>query len=475
MPPVTAQSSGSVSIEPGSFRDRNGRIYYYEGAIYRGLSLQALENYSILAASQFYKNTLEAGTLIETRQVGQGETPETLQAEGWAAVLKHARVPFISYPYEWSFGMLKDAALLQLDLLNRALNEDLTMKDATSYNIQWFGSKPVFIDIPSFEKFIPGTPWVGYRQFCELFLYPLMLQAYKDVEFHQLLRGRLDGITPEECKNLMSFRDKFRPGVFMDVVLQAKLQKKYSQTTNNVRANLRATGFRKEMITSNIARLTKIIRRFEWKRSQSVWSDYATNTSYTDADTKRKEEFVRSVVAKKHRNLVWDLGCNTGAYSRIAAKNSEYVVATDFDHLAIERLYHELKKEGNATILPLVMNLADASPNLGWRGLERKALTERAKPDLVLCLALIHHIVISANVPLKEFIDWMASLGGDLVIEFVTKDDPMTKILLANKDDQYDDYSLDFLEQCLADRFHVRRREQLASGTRIMYFAQTLS
>jgi ribosomal protein L11 methylase PrmA len=181
--------------------------------------------------------------------------------------------------------------------------------------------------------------------------------------------------------------------------------------------------------------------------------------------------FVREMVLSRPWNLVWDLGCNIGVFSRIAAENARYVVAMDADQLSIERFYQALKAEGNTPILPLVSNLADASPNLGWRGLERKSLTERGKPDLTLCLALIHHVVISANIPLKEFIDWLASLGTSLVIEFVTKEDPMVKTLLRNKQDNYADYEIKYFEQCLDRVFEVAQRKMLASGTRILYFA----
>jgi ribosomal protein L11 methylase PrmA len=210
----------------------------------------------------------------------------------------------------------------------------------------------------------------------------------------------------------------------------------------------------------------------QWKRAKSEWSEYAEVNSYTDKDSEMKAGFVRKVSKLKQWNLVWDLGCNTGRFSRIAAENSQTVIAMDSDHLAVELLYQNLKKEKYKNILPLVMNLADASPGLGWKGEERKSITNRGKPDLILALALIHHVVISANIPLREFIGWLANLGADLVIEFVTKDDPMTKILLKNKEDQYADYEIDNFEKCLKEKFSIISREPLASGTRILYLCK---
>jgi len=255
------------------------------------------------------------------------------------------------------------------------------------------------------------------------------------------------------------------------VFLQAKMQKSYADSSKHVKDDLKRSGFNAEMIKANVRRLQKITGGLTWKQSQSEWSDYATHNSYTETDDSGKEAFVRTAVMQNHRNLVWDLGANTGRYSRIAAENSQYVVAMDSDHLAVERLYIELKAGKNRNVLPLVMNIADSSPNLGWRGLERKSLPARGKPDLILCLALIHHIVISANIPVHEFIDWLASFRSDLIIEFITKDDPMAKVLLRNKDDQYADYELGNFEKVLASRFFIAERDALSSGTRFLFHA----
>ncbi len=469
---IPASSLNSLSVEPGSFRDRNGRVYVGGDAVYRGISKQSLEDWQKLSSTKFFANAVQHGEIVQTEQIPAGQAPLSNIDEPWAAVLKHQKISFISYPYEWSFGMLRAAALLQLDLLEKALQEDMTMKDASSFNIQWFGTQPVFIDIGSFESLVPGTPWVGYKQFCKLFLYPLFLQAYKDVGFHSFLRGNIDGIDAEDLNKIFSSRDLLRKGILMDVFLQAKMQKKFAETTHKMKDDLKASGFRKEMIKANLQRLTKIVCALSWKRGDSEWANYATNTSYTDEDTERKISFVRKAVQQKARTLVWDLGANTGRYSRIAAENSKYVIAMDSDHLAVERLYQQLKTEKNRTILPLVMNLADSSPNLGWRGLERKSLEGRGKPDLILCLALIHHIVISANIPVHEFINWLASLGGDLIIEFVTKQDPMTKVLLRNKEDQYYDYELGNFERILSLMFTIVNREVLSSGTRYLFYAK---
>lgn len=456
--------------EPGSFRDRNARVFAHEGKILRGLNPQALAEWEKLSATRFFRRFEREGTLVHTERV-DAAAPLPPGLASWSAILSHQKVPFVSYPYEWCFGMLKDAALLQLELLLAALDEGMILKDSSAFNVQWNGALPVFIDVASFETQRSGEPWVGYRQFCQMFLYPLLVQAYRNVPFQPWLRGSLDGIEPEHCNALMSARDYLRAGVLTHVYLQAKAQSHFGFTKRDIRVDLRNAGFGAELIKANARGLRKIVRGLTWMRDRSTWSEYATENSYGQADAEKKASFVRSVVMSRPLQLVWDLGCNTGRFSRIAAENAQCVVALDGDQLAIERLYQALKLEKNTTVLPLVGNVADPSPNLGWRGTERRSLAERGRPELVLCLALIHHIVIGANIPLGEFVNWLAALGGDVILEFVTKQDPMVQGLLRNKEDNYADYEQGCLERCLSSSFTIVRRETLGSGTRIMYHA----
>jgi precorrin-6B methylase 2 len=464
-------AAAKVRLEPGSFRDRNGRVFYQDGAILRGLGARAAREWQALSATRFFHEAVNEGKIVRTEQAQRPRLLAAGRANGWALVLEHEAIPFISYPYEWCFSQLKDAALLQIDLLLRGLDEGVILKDASAFNVQWRGVHPTFIDIPSFERWQAGDPWVGYRQFCQMFVNPLLLQAYKDIPFQAWLRGSIDGIAPEQCRNLMSFRDRLRPGVLAHVVLHARAQAA-AGGRGDVKQSLRAAGFSADLIQRNARGLRSLIEGLEWKRSTSVWANYAAQNSYADQDRDAKIAFVREVVASRPRRLVWDLGCNTGTFARVAAEHADQVIAMDADHLAVERLYRGLKQEQVSNILPLVVNLADLPPALGWRGKERKDLTQRGRPDLTLCLALLHHMVIGANIPLEEFVDWLSSaVGGDLVIEFVDREDPMVRTLLRNKDDIYDDYSVERFEACLSARYNVVRREALSSGTRTLYHA----
>ena len=465
--PPSDASAPTAGLEPGSFRDPESRVFYAGDEVYRALSADGLSDFEALRAT---------GLMDDERVVGTELAQDTAALRGLlvhepAAVLRHERIPFVSYPYEWTFSMLKDAALLQLDLLLASLDHDLVLKDSTPYNVQFKGARPVFVDVGSFERMREGEPWVGYRQFCMLYLYPLLLLALKDVPFQPWLRGSIDGITPTQMRGLLSFRDRFRRGLFAHVFLHARLEARYADKPQQVKQEVKRV-FNKELFVANVRKMRKLVERLSWDPPEGVWTAYGERNSYTDEDAQRKDDFVREVAKARAWSLVWDIGTNNGRYARIAAEGAETVVALDADQGPVELLYRDLRSEGDERILTLAMNLADPSPGLGWRGLERKTLAERGKPDLVLALALIHHVAISANVPVKEFVDWLASLGTALVIEFPTREDPMVKQLLAPKrEGLHPDYELGYFERTLAEAFEIQRSERLGSGTRVLYFA----
>jgi SAM-dependent methyltransferase len=463
-----ASSRTPAGLEPGSFRDPESRVFYAGDAVYRALSPDGLGDFEALEATDL---------LSDRRVIGTERATDTPPLHGLlvhepAGVLRHERVPFVSYPYEWTFSMLKDAALVQLDLLLAALEHDLVLKDSTPYNVQFKGARPVFVDVGSFERMREGEPWVGYRQFCMLYLYPLVLQALKKVPFQPWLRGSLEGITPAQMRGLLSFRDRFRRGLFSNVFLHAKLEERYADRPDQVKREVQRL-FKKELFVANVRKMRRLVERIEWNPPAGVWTAYGERNSYTDADARRKDDFVGEVTRSREWELVWDIGCNNGRYSRIAAQGAKTVVAFDADQGPVELLYRDLREEGDERILPLAVNLADPSPALGWRGAERKAMPARGTPDLVLALALVHHVAISANVPVKEFVDWLASLRSALVIEFPTREDPMVQKLLAPKrEGLHPDYEIGFFERCLNDAFEVERSERLESGTRVLYSAR---
>jgi len=467
-------STDASYFDPGSFRDPDTKIFLYKDKVFRCLTMRALEDWKQLVSTNFFKQLTREGMLVQTEQVGDLSVLPGLDAK-WVAALQHERVPFVSYYYEWPFRMLKDAALLQLDLTLAALNEGMILKDATPFNVQWVGSMPIFIDVGSFTAYKKGETWVGYRQFCNQFLYPLFLQAYKNVGYHSWLRGSLEGIEPDQLNSLMSVFDWFRSGVVTHVHLQAKAKSFYEKSDRDISKDLRDAGFGVDLIKKNIKRLRRIIEQLQWIPRRSTWSEYTKENSYQQVDLQQKIGFVQTILGRRRWSLVWDIGCNRGTYSRLAAEHADYVLALDSDHFVLDQLYEQLKQEASNRVLPLLADVADPTPGLGWKHVERSPLEDRGTPDLILCLALIHHLVISRNIPLNDLIAWLAQFGADIIIEFVDYGDPMIERLLRNRAGQSVDYSLEAFEDALSKHFSLVIQKPLESGHRILYYAQAKS
>ena len=471
-----------AAYEAGSFRDPDSAVFTDGGNIRRGLSPRAAADWERLAASEFFGRLTAAGQVVPTRVVGGDEAaaaPPSPRGEPWAIVLDHDRVPVVTYPYEWPFAMLREAALVHLDVLLAALDEGVSLKDGTAYNVQFFGSRPCFVDIGSFEP--AAGPWPGYRQFCQTMLFPLLVQAHTGMPYQPLLRGRVDGPTPSDVAGMFSGLRRFRKGVLRNVTLHSLLERKVTAPSEQVKGNLRSAGFSAELAKATARNLRKLVAGLEvGKRggkkgdgAPSVWSDYRTTCSYSDADTRAKAAFVEAALADGRAGLVLDLGANDGAYSRLAAERGGYVVAVDGDEQVVDLLYRRLRAEHRENVLPLVMDLADPSGGIGWRNRERAPFAERVRPDVTLALALVHHLAIGANVPLPEVVDWLASWGGRLVVEFVHGDDVQVGRLLANKPPGlFADYRRDAFDRLLDERFLVHRQETLPGGTRTLYLAE---
>jgi SAM-dependent methyltransferase len=458
------------TYEAGSFRDPDNAVVLAGDRVLRGLSARAADHHDRLRGTAFFPRLMGAGQIVATTD-HEGEAPLSPRGAPWARVVEHERVPVVSYPYEWSFAMLRDAAALHLDVLRAALDEDMSLKDGTAYNVQFVGSRPIFIDVGSFEP--ASGPWPGYRQFCQTMLFPLMVQAYLGVPFQPMLRGAIDGVTPSDVAGMFSGLRRFRRGVLRNVTLHSVLERRVRTASEQVKDDLKASGFSTEVTKAMAKHLAKLVNGLEVARRGSTWSDYRETCSYSDAGAAAKLDFVLSSLAAGECRLVLDLGANDGAYSRLAAEHAGYVVAVDGDEMVIDRLYRQLRAEGNENILPLVMNLVDPSGGLGWCNRERAPFVERVRPDVVLSLALVHHLTIGANVPLREVVSWFRAFGGRLVVEFVHPDDVQLKRLLANKPPGlFGDYRREVFEELLAEQFLVHDQQRLPGSTRTLYLAE---
>jgi hypothetical protein len=455
----------------GSFRDPAARVYAHDERILRGVDASTLTSFTSLTATRFLGEAVRDRRVVGSRLLGPDDpVAAAVLAQGWAGVLEHEQVPLLSYPYEWTFSMLKDAALLHLELLEKALVEGWVIKDSTPYNIQFVGASPVFIDLPSFTPRPAGDYWRGYRQFCMAFLYPLMLTAHRGIPFQGVLRSSLDGIEPIEAARFFTGLGVFRRGVLAHVRFPALLEGcAASWHERGHAARSRARPQSDAMVIGLVQSMRRMVRSLDATWGRSAWSDYATTHSYDAASFENKKAFVGEVASREKPRIAWDLGANTGVFSELLAQSAAHVVSVDTDHESVERLYLRLRERGDRKILPLTMNLANPSPGQGWAGLERSSFDRRNKPDLIIALALIHHICLGNNVPIPAFLDWLARTGALLVIEYVDRGDAMVREMLSRKSEQHADYTLQAFEKELGLRYEVLRTASLKDGGRKLY------
>jgi SAM-dependent methyltransferase len=461
----------AAHTDPGSFRDPGNRVFTVDGEVYRALDKRNLDAWEALTNSRFFGEQLVRGNVVDTEPAYSIPTPPEAPPGGWAGVLHHRRIPIVSYPYEWTFSMLRDAALLQLDLLEAALAEDMILKDSTPFNVQFVGARPVFIDIGSFEPLEPGDIWVGYRQFLRQYLYPLMLRAYVGVPHQPWLRGDAEGPSAAQMAAMLPIRHRFHKATLLHVALPARGERRYRDSARDFRSEFRAAGFKKELIESNVRGLRSTVEGLEWDHGRSTWNRYADECSHVSRDRGPKKAFLEKALAEHRPSVVWDLGANDGHFSLVAATVADSVLAVDADEEVLDALYHRLHAEGNGIILPMLQDLAAPSPGLGWRGGERARLEDRSSPDLVLCFAVIHHLVVGRNVPLRKVVDWLADLGSRVILEFVPPGDPMVELLSVNKrpHEIHADYDEESLRRYLVDRFVIETEEPLPECDRRLF------
>lgn len=413
--------------------------------------------------SGLYEDLVGDGLLVSHE-----ERPLDLAATTSAyRVIEPRPVPFISHPYEWAFGQLRDAALTTIEIQKRALDRGLTLKDASAFNIQFEGSRPVLIDSLSFERYREGTPWVAYRQFCQHFLAPLALMAYLDVRLVRLFERYIDGIPLDLTSTLLPARTRLRPSLLFHIHLHARSISRYGDRPAS--AEVASKRVSKTGLLGLLSSLEGATRKLSWNPRRTEWHDYETSHAYGDESRNHKERIVEEYLSAIGPRVVWDLGANTGAFSRIAARAGARVIALDDDAGAVELLYEQMKAEGETAILPLYIDLSNPSPSLGWAHRERRSLVERASGDAVLALALVHHLAIGNNVPLPRVAEFLASLAPHLLVEFVPKSDPQAGRLLAAREDVFPDYHRDGFEMAFAEHYDIIDGRDVTGTERRIY------
>ncbi len=450
---------------PASFRDPSGFLFTRNGILYRQINRAYSKDYARLIDSGLYEKLVKVGLLIPHVEV---DASTALSAVAFK-IIQPERVPFISYPYEWSFSQLKDAALTTLSIQKRALKLDMSLKDASVYNIQFVRGRAMLIDTLSFEIYKEGEPWVAYRQFCQHFLAPLALMSYRDVRLIQLLRVYIDGVPLDLASELLPVKTKFNFGLLTHMHIHAGAQKRYSDKAVTPRKG----GMSKQALTGLIESLEATVKKLTWKPAGTEWGDYYENTNYTDSAFEHKKQLIKEWSAEKKPALVWDLGGNTGVFSREAAASGAYVVSFDIDPAAVEQNYRVVKAHKEQNILPLILDLTNPSPALGWDNAERDSFGARGPVDMALALAVIHHLAIANNVPLPQLADFFAVHCKWMVIEFVPKSDTQVQKLLASRKDIFPNYTREGFEEAFSARFAICKSEPVRDSERTLYLMQT--
>jgi len=454
--------SGSEGLLASSFRDPSGFLFRHEGVLYRQVNAAYREHYDALMASGLYEELVKAGLLVPHCEVGL----EMARTDAAYKVIQPELVPFISYPYEWCFSQLQDAALATLAVQKRAFARGLVLKDASAYNIQFLRGRPVLVDTLSFEVYREGSPWVAYRQFCQHFLAPLALMAYRDVRLSQLLRVAIDGVPLDLASRLLPGRTLLRFPLLSHVHLHARFQTRYAGSRDR-RVKERKMG--RLAFRGLVDSLESGVRRLRWRAGGTEWADYYQDTNYTPAGLEHKRRLVGEFLDAIRPKTVWDLGANTAVFSRLAAERGALAVAFDVDPACVQRAYLDCRRRKEARILPLLLDLTNPSPALGWANEEREALLQRGPADAVLALALIHHLAISNNVPLDRLAAFFARAGRHLVIEFVPKTDSQVQRLLVVREDIFAGYTQEAFEAAFGRLFVLERAERIQDSERTLY------
>ncbi len=447
--------------ESSSFRDPSGFLFYYDDSLYRQINKSYSEHYEHLMESGLYQTLVNENLLISHEKA---DVPPPVKEKCYK-IIKPKHIPFISYPYEWSFTQLKQAALTTLKIQQKAMEYDMVLKDASVYNIQFIDSKPIFIDSLSFEKYEQEKPWKAYRQFCQHFLAPLALMSHRDIRLNQLFRIYIDGIPLDLASKLLPFKTRFMFSLLSHIHAHAKSQKHYQ----NKKIDPKQSRLSRRSFEGIISSLNSGISKLQWSFEDSEWGNYYSDTNYSDLAFNHKTELVEQFIKNIKPKTVWDLGANTGIFSRISSKMGIPTISFDIDPVAVEKNYQECLKNEEKNILPLILDLTNPSPYIGWENKERKSFLDRGPADMVLSLALIHHLAISNNLPLEMISEFFKKICNFLIIEFIPKSDSQVQRLLTTREDIFEDYDKEHFESEFKENFEILESINVHDSERVIY------
>jgi SAM-dependent methyltransferase len=474
-------------ISPASFRDPAGRLLKLDGRIIRLLTdPRGIEEMDSFLAFEPVRAAVSAGDLVETwalsgddadkiRAVASGARLIDLHAK--ARVFEHARIPFPSYAYEWAPEMLHAAGALTIDLATRFLSKGYGLKDATPYNVLFRGTKPVFVDIPSFERRDKGDKnWLAYGQFIRTFLMPLLANKHFGLSLDQLLLVHRDGLEPQDVYRLTGPLERLLPPFLGLVSLPSWLSSNNDGSDKKLYEKKLIQDHEKAdfILRSMIRGLERSLAKLEPpKQRDSTWSGYMEQggNNYTAEHQNAKQAFVEQAIREVGAKRVLDVGCNTGTFSFISAQAGASVVAIDFDPVVVGQVWRDACAK-NLDVLPLVQNITRPSPAVGWRYGECASFLDRARGsfDAVLMLAVIHHLIVTERIPLEEIIELAAEMTKDaLIIEFVSPQDSMFQRLTRGRDHLHVSLTPQVFEAACRPYFDQVRVQHVEGSTRWLY------
>ena len=451
------------AVLPSSFRDPDGFLFLQNGILYRQINYSYKENYDYLMSSNLYEKLLNKYLIIPHKEIILKKTNRKTTAY---KIIQPDIVPFISYPYEWCFSELKDAALATLKIQKTAIDNNMLLKDSSAFNIQFYNGLPIHIDSLSFEIYKEGSPWVAYSQFCRHFLAPLALMTYNDIRLNQLGKDYLDGILLDMASSLMPFISKLNFGLLTHIHMHAAAQKKYSDKLKKI-SDVKT--FSKTAMYALIDNLESTINNLKLKNKKTEWSDYKKNNNYSIDAIEDKKNIVSTYIKKIKPSVIWDLGANDGLFSRITACLGIKTIAFDIDPMCVEINYLKSKFEKDQNILPLLIDITNPTPAIGWDNKERLSLQERGPADCVMALAFIHHLAIANNLPLDKIASFFSKICSNLIIEFIPKNDSQVQTLLAGRFDIFPDYSQLNFEKIFKKYFIIIEKASIKNSERTLY------
>lgn len=449
---------------PGSFRDPSGFAFVESGTVYRQINSDYQDHYDQLVGSGLYRALVDAELLIPH---AESSLAYAQTDEAWK-IIKPEPVDFISYPYEWCFSELKDAALTTLAVQKTALRFGMSLKDCSAYNIQFKNGKPILIDTLSLEPYREGYPWVAYRQFCQHFLAPLALMSHTDCRLNQLSRVYVDGVPLDLASSLLPRGTYLSFSLLSHVHLHARSQKAFAGRTLDTAKHK----ISKRSLLGLIDNLESFIKGLKYRNKAGTWADYQVSDSYSEIAGQDKEQLVSAFIDRISPRTVWDLGANTGTYSRVVGNKGVKTISFDVDHNCVEANYVLCRRNGDTNVLPLVLDLTNPSPSLGWANQERMSLLERGPADAGIVLALVHHLAIANNLPFGRIAGFLSSACKNLIIEFVPKEDPQTQRLLVSREDIFKEYTKSSFENAFDKFFRVVESRSIRESQRILYLME---